>query len=146
MENEKKGNYNPEDRNSEARQAGTNRDNSIVNAPNHADESGTSPSRNDDHTEQYHAGHTDRLTGTSSVSDSRAAEGTRESMRGAGKNTNQDEVENEALQTGQNQYNSEHSDDESDDFLKGSGLDYDADKQAIRHNSLDPDFDRNAEV
>lgn len=144
MENEKKGNYNPEDRDSEARQAGTNRDNSIVNQPNLSDESGTSPSRN----EQYHAGGTDRLTGTSSVSDSRAAEGVRqdETAYGSGKNTNQDDAGNEELRAGENEFDSENLDDENDDFLRGSGRDYGQEDRAMRGNSLDPDFDRNAEV
>lgn len=146
MENQKNWNQNPEDRDSEARQAGTNRDNSIVNKPgNSAEESGTNSDRND----QYHAGGTDRLTGTSSVSDSRAAEGTRtdETAYGQGQNTNPDEEEESRNVMGsENQFDSENLDDESDDFLKGSGRDHGDESRSMRNNNLDPDFDRNSEI
>ncbi len=140
MENKKKVNYNPEDRDSEARQAGTNRDSAITNQLDHSDESGTSPSRN----EQYHAGGTDKITGTTSISDTRNAETARTS--GFSRSTNEDDLEDERHKTGQTEFDSENLDDESDDFLKGSGRDYGQEQRLPGNSKPDPDFEDNAAV
>lgn len=138
MENNENRKYNPEDHASEQQHA-TNRDDSVVNKPgNSAYESGTNSDRHD----RYTAGGTDRITGTTSVSDARDAGLSKDSRSGY------DTVgeENKKVMGSENRFDSENPDDESDDFLSGSGRDYGNEERVSKGSKLDPDFDRNAEV